>query len=317
VRLKRETIQYSSLGDTITGTLFLPESDMLSGALVICHGALDFRDNYFELCEFLAEKGITALAIDMHGHGESQGKRFHVDIASWVADISSGIDFLQGHERIDPEKIGVFGLSSGGTAALECAVKDPRIRAVITLDATVRPTVNLPEKIIMHILSLLGRAKLFLTGRELRLSMIKEFSKIEVASDLEVNRNWGKNPRVLEMWSSWPMPGSEESVIVDTIDRVHMVSAPTLVLHGQEDRIDPPETATMLFEKLTCIKQLSIIPGNGHMGHMDRNKARVLDLTARWALTHLDSRHHQAAGKDQPSSSEQKQGTMPGENVVN
>ena len=202
---------------------------------------------------------------------------------------ASAIDFLQSRDRIDPEKISVFGLSSGGTAALECAAKDPRIRAVITLDATVRPTVNLQEKIIMHILSLLGKAKLVLTGKELRLSMVNEFRKIEVASDPKVNSDWGKNPKVLDMWSSWPMPGSEESVIVDTIDRVHMVSAPTLVMHGQEDRIDPPETARMLFDQLTCVKQLHIIPGNGHMGHMDRKKTEVMNLTAEWALTHLDS----------------------------
>lgn len=287
----RETVHFSSLGDAIAGMLFLPDVDIPSSALILCHGAMDFKENYFELCEFLAKKGIAALAIDMHGNGESQGKRFHVDISSWVADISSAIDFLQGHRRIDSEKIGVFGLSSGGTAVLECAVKDPRIRAVITLDATVRPTVNLQEKVGLHILVLLGKAKLFLTGKELRLSMVNAFRKIEVASDPAINRNWGQNPRVLEMWSSWPMPGAIESVIVDTIDRVHRVSAPTLVLHGQDDKIDPPETARVLFETLTCIKQLNIIPGNGHLGHLDRNKTAVLNLTAEWALRHLDSNH--------------------------
>jgi len=293
VRFIRETVQFKSLGDVITGMLFLPETDIPSIALIICHGAMDFKENYYELCEFMADKGIAALALDMHGNGESQGKRFHVNISSWVADISAAIDFLEGHPDIDRKKIGAFGLSSGGTAVLECAAKDTRLHAVITLDATVRPTVNLQEKIGLEILVLLAKAKHLFTGKELRLSMVNAFRKIEVASDPEVNRNWGQNPRVIEMWSSWPIPGAIESVIVNTIDRVHMISAPTLVMHGQDDKIDPPETATALFERLTCVKQLNIIPGNGHLGHLDSNKTAVFNLTTEWALRHLDSSHMQ------------------------
>jgi hypothetical protein len=43
----------------------------------------------------------------------------------------------------------------------------------------------------------------------------------------------------------------------------------------------------MLYESLTCPKGLSIIPGNGHMGHRDLNRAAVFNLTAQWALTYL------------------------------
>ena len=174
---------------------------------------------------------------------------------------------------------------------MECAVEEPRIRAIIALDATVRPTVNLPEKAGLKILVLLGKAKRFLTGKGLRLSMVNTFKKIEVASDPAINKNWGQDPRILEMWSSWPMPGAVESVIVDTIDRVHKISVPTLVLHGADDKVDPPETAHLLFEALTCAKQLNIIPCNGHLGHLDRNKMMVLNLSAQWALRHLNTNH--------------------------
>jgi len=40
----------------------------------------------------------------------------------------------------------------------------------------------------------------------------------------------------------------------------------------------------MLFGALSCEKQLNIIAGNGHVGHMDRNKEKVFALTAEWAL---------------------------------
>ncbi len=282
-----ENIRFSSGGDIIAGTLFLPEDSSPAGALILCHGAMDFKENYFELCEFLAARGIAALAIDMHGNGQSQGERFHVNIAQWTGDISAAIDFLTNHQGIDKDRIGAFGLSSGGTAVLECAAVDQRIRALVTLDATVRNTLRYHEYLVIQVLILLGRMKRLFTGDDLRLSMVRAFRKIQVLSDPQLNAQWAHNPRIVEMWSSWPMPGAAQSLIVDTISRVHTITAPTLVLHGAEDRIDPPESAHLLYCALTCEKQLRIIPGNGHVGHLDRNKGLVMQLTADWALTHL------------------------------
>jgi pimeloyl-ACP methyl ester carboxylesterase len=74
---------------------------------------------------------------------------------------------------------------------------------------------------------------------------------------------------------------------VDTLKRASQVKAPTLVLWGAEDEMDPPETARLLYEALACQKQLHIIPGNGHVGHLDRNRQKVFALTADWALANL------------------------------
>ena len=61
----------------------------------------------------------------------------------------------------------------------------------------------------------------------------------------------------------------------------------TLVLWGEDDKLDPPETARLLYEALSCKKQLHIIAGNGHVGHLDRNKDQVFALTADWVLRTL------------------------------
>jgi uncharacterized protein len=267
--------------------LFTPHSDVPVPALVICHGALDFKENYFPLCEYLTDRGVAALALDMHGHGSSQGKRFHVEIDRWVSDIRSALDFLEQRHDIKKGSIGVFGLSSGGTAILEAAIVDPRIRTLITLDATVRNTLPFLEYIGVQAGIVVGLIKRFFTRNDLRLSLVKELQKVEAASDPEVNRKWLENPKVIDMWSAFPLPGAAQAFIVDTIKRVHRITVPTLVIHGEEDKIDLPETARLLFNELTCIKRLCIIPGNGHMGHMDRNKDQVMELTADWALSHL------------------------------
>ncbi|VFU14770.1 Tropinesterase [anaerobic digester metagenome] len=287
VRISQERIEFQSLGQPIAGVLFLPGDGGLFPALVISHGYMDFKENYFELCGYLAQRGVASLVMDMHGHGESGGERYHIHLDEWIADIRAAMDVLQAHPSIDPEGLGAFGLSSGGTAVLEAALVDSRIRALITLDATVRPLLSVPERIGMGLLSTLGRIKRFLTGRDLRVSLVREVGKVEAAHDPEVNEQWRSNPRVVEMWSSFPFPGSEASVYVDTLTRVHRITVPTLVLHGAQDRVDSPQTAHMLFDALTCPKELHIIEGNGHLGHLDRNKGMVMELTAGWALSRL------------------------------
>lgn len=287
MRTVRESLSFTSLGEKIASVLFLPDAHGDCPALIMCHGAMDFKENLFEFCEFLAGKGIAALAMDMHGFGESGGDRYHVVIEDWVADIRAALAALQAHRRIDAKRIGAFGFSSGGTAVLECSLVEPGIQALITLDATVRPVSNIPDRIGIEVLSALGWIKRLFTGTGLQVSLVGSCAKMEVASDPEINAAWGRNPRVIEMWSAFPFPGTKESTVVDTIRRVHDIKVPTLVLHGAEDKIDKPESARLLYGTLTCTKGLHIIEGNGHLGHMDRNKRTVMELTAGWALKHL------------------------------
>src|SRR5260221_631614 len=129
--LEKQSIVLKSAGENIVGELFLPPASGPAPALIICHGAGDFKENYFELCEFLADKGIASLALDMHGHGASGGARFHVNISDWVSDVQAAIQFLTHHPNIDPNKIGAFGISSGGTAILEAALIEPSLKALV------------------------------------------------------------------------------------------------------------------------------------------------------------------------------------------
>lgn len=287
MRIDTERLEFVSLGSTIASVLFLPETGRPLPALIMCHGAMDFKENYFPFCTFLARHGIAALALDMHGYGESGGERHHVMMREWTADISAALRALGSHPGVDGSRVGAFGVSSGGTAVLECALKEPGLKALVTLDATIRPVYSLPERIGTGILSFAGRVKKRFTGTGLRVSLKSTCMKIEVASDPEVDAAWKSNPRVLRMWESFPFPGFEESSEVDTWKRVPGIRVPTLVLHGADDRIDGPDSARLLHDSLTCVKDLGIIEGNGHLGHLDRNRLTVMELTAGWARTHL------------------------------
>jgi hypothetical protein len=80
----RQDVGFRSVGENLAGTIFYPETAP-SPAVLICHGAGEFRENYFELAEFLAERGVAAMPVDMHGHGGSGGERYHVNMQHWAA----------------------------------------------------------------------------------------------------------------------------------------------------------------------------------------------------------------------------------------
>jgi len=285
--VQKQTIELLSLTEKIVGELYLPENGPACPALIICHGAGEFKENYAELCGWLASRGIVALAIDMHGHGESQGERFHVKMDEWVADIRAALEFLTQHSRVCPERIGAFGLSSGGTAILEAALVEPRLKALVALDATVRTSMPWYATATLKGLSAFGWLKRLVTRTEFRLCLLGMLQGIRLASDPEVDKRLRDDPRSTEAFRSFPLPGAAQSFFVDTLTRVSQIRIPTLVLWGEDDQLDSPETARLLYNTLMCKKQLHIIPGNGHVGHLDRNREQVFSLTAKWAFENL------------------------------
>src|ERR1700746_234954 len=104
--LRKEPVRFRSLGDEIAGTFFLPEYASSGPGLIVCHGAGEFKENYFEMCEQLARRGLACLAIDMHGHGQSGGERYYVQMRQWVADIRAALDFMVTRPEIDSGRIG-------------------------------------------------------------------------------------------------------------------------------------------------------------------------------------------------------------------
>jgi alpha-beta hydrolase superfamily lysophospholipase len=283
---QREVVGFDSRGDSIAATLFLPQGQPPFPALIVCHGAGEFKERHTELCECLAGGGVASLALDMHGHGASGGARFHVDMGEWSADIRAALDFLGRCPLVDAGRLGAFGMSSGGTAALETALVEPRLKVLVVLDPTVRNSLPPAFSAVLRMLNLLGRLKRRWTGRDLHLPLNRVMGRVPLAADPELDRQLHRDPRALEPFRAFPLPGAAQVFFVDTLKRAGGIAAPTLVLWGGEDALDPPETGCLLYEALTCPKQLHVVPGNGHVGHLDRNRHEVFAQTLAWVKDH-------------------------------
>lgn len=285
--IQLSAVSFSSQGDTLHALIVAPAGTGPFPVVIITHGAGEFKENYLEMAEFLAGQGIASLALDMHGHGESGGKPYHISMKDWVADIQAAVSFICDRPELDKNRISAFGLSSGGTAILEASLVEPRLKALVTLDATVMNTLPLGISLMFKGLSFLGGIKRAFTGNDLTISLVPMLADLKIASDPEINLRLQSDPGKLRAFAKFPLPGAKEAFIVDTIKRVHDIKVPTLVIWGEDDLLDPVTTGEALHNTLTCVKGLEIVPGNGHAGHLDRNRVRVFELTAKWLKKHL------------------------------
>lgn len=282
-------VSIPSMGVTLVCTLLRPISaDLQAGpAVVMCHGAHGNRSQFLAFGRVLADAGIVVLLPDMHGHGGSGGVRHHVRMAEWVPDVRHCLDWLSAQPFVDAGALGAFGFSSGGTAVLESAAIDGRLRALVTLDATVRPVVSFVERYFLLFCSWLGTLKQRWFGSNLHLPLYPVARHARVAVDPIVNAEAFDDPVMREAYWRYPLPGALDSLIVDTLSRVDRITAPVCVIHGEDDKLDPPASAHALFQCLRSEKALYLIPDSGHMGHLDRQRDRIAGLVRDWFVQHL------------------------------
>jgi dienelactone hydrolase len=120
--------------------------------VIFMHGLGGSKEQYVDRMQKWAEKGLFVVAIDAHLHGERKvpgifpkGKNLGglgTDYSIWVhqsavshtaRDVSRVIDALSARPKVDQSRIGVAGVSMGGSTCMVLAWKEPRISVVVGL----------------------------------------------------------------------------------------------------------------------------------------------------------------------------------------
>jgi len=123
---------------TLTGTLYLPRGGQRFGAVVVTHTASKpLRDAplYQHLTEMLPPLGIAVLTYDRRGSGQSGGRLKDSDYSMLADDAIAAVRMLKADMRIDPDRIGIWGLSQGGWLSLLAASRSSDIRFVVSIAA--------------------------------------------------------------------------------------------------------------------------------------------------------------------------------------
>lgn len=282
-------VSFFSEGDQISASLWLPEMSIRLPLVIVCHGAGGWKEDFDELCIFFARSGFAVMALDMRGHGQSEGTRWCLDMTQWAQDISSAIDYAERRSELmlNGRVYGAFHPVER-RCMYEAAMRDPRIKVLVGLDATISSSgMPLLAKAVLGFLHGVGLVHKGLTGRDLRLDISRAIQAGQVLTNPTLNQAYLQNPRTLAPYREYPFPGGSQGWFINTYKRSSQVAVPTLILWGEKDDLDPVTSAEETYRRLRCSKQLEIIPENGHMGYVDINKSRVFDASISWFSTHL------------------------------
>ena len=116
-------------GVTLAATWYEPPSR--GPAVILVHMLHRSHRDFDELAARLASAGIGALALDLRGHGDSQGS-IGSDFAPMVADVKAARRFLAGRSEV-AGRIGILGASLGANLAALEAADDPGVASLALL----------------------------------------------------------------------------------------------------------------------------------------------------------------------------------------
>jgi pimeloyl-ACP methyl ester carboxylesterase len=105
--------------------------------IVLLHGATNSREAMRPYADMLARHDFGVLALDLRGHGESEGQ---TNLFGWQGsqDVAAALAFLETQD--DVVTVGGLGLSLGGEVLLGAASENPQLRAIVSEGATHRST---------------------------------------------------------------------------------------------------------------------------------------------------------------------------------
>src|SRR5207248_1864695 len=120
--------------------------------VIFVHGRGGSKEQYAQRMREWASKGLFVVAVDAHLHGERKvpgifpkGKNLGglgTDYSIWVhqsavshtaRDVSKILDALSARPEVDLSRVGVAGISMGGSTCMVLAWKEPRVTVVAGL----------------------------------------------------------------------------------------------------------------------------------------------------------------------------------------
>ena len=99
-------------------------------AVILVHAFNGNRTGTLYHAALLAEHGYGVLLYDTRSQGESEGGLY---AWGWDAhwDVIAALEYLQKRPKVEPDRIGVLGLSAGGAISLRAAAETEEIAAVV------------------------------------------------------------------------------------------------------------------------------------------------------------------------------------------
>ena len=238
---------------TLSGTLYTPRVEGRIPAVIVFHAASSpMRDNplYAHLAEMLPPMGFAVFVYDRRGSGKSGGKLEDSDYTTLADDGISAQRMLAQDPRIDPRRIGFWGLSQGGWLSLLAASRSPQAAFAISISAPMTtPDVQM-NFAVANILRIKGFSQSDIDQAVATRTAVDDFQrgKRDRASaqsilDAATTKPWFVHAYLDKNFKDPDQSGWAREMRHDPMATLDAVRQPTLVIYGSADPWVPVQTS--------------------------------------------------------------------------
>ena len=293
-----EEIQFANGAAQLKGTVYLPKTgNDLAAVVVLHHAGLPARDAnlYRHLCEGLPAIGIAVLVYDRRGSKQSSGDLNKADYETLADDAVAGQHALAKFSRIDPHKIGFWGLSQGGwlavlaagrskDAAFAIAVSSPLVTADEQMQFATRNLLTVRGYSQSDVQDMLAARKAwtgYLHGKSSRDQAVEALRKAEAKPWFDISYL----PRASQLTNDPEHDANRRRLDDDPIAAARQVKVPLLFLYADSDPWVPvgesAQRVQSLAKELPNIEYAVVSNANHEMMFPGNEKMQVDQETTR------------------------------------
>jgi alpha-beta hydrolase superfamily lysophospholipase len=247
--------------------------------VIVLHGGGDHGGRYPGVTSALVKAGFQAALLDFRGHGQSDGRRWHVDAFSdYLHDVDAFVAKLS-QDGIAGERLFLLGHSQGGLIAALWGLGHPRLLSGVVLSSPYFGLAQKPRVAKVLAAKLAGRVVPWLPiSSGLRMAAL--------TSDPELQRWTERDP--LYGRATTPRWFEESSrAQVQALRRASELVVPLLVLAGGADDIADVALARRFVEVAgTRDKRLVVYDGFRHEIFNEIRRQEPIGEAVAWLTAH-------------------------------
>jgi long-chain acyl-CoA synthetase len=251
--------------------------------VVLIHGLGGHSGILGNVVEYLVPQGYEVYAMDLRGHGRSQGQRGHINHwQEFREDLRIFLQQIRQQQAHCP--LILWGHSLGGTIVLDYALRFPDQLQGLIVSAPALSKISVPapklligqllSQVLPHFSLTAGLAKSLATRDQVALAAQQQDP---------LRHEWGTARLVTEFFS--------------TVDWINYHAAelrvPLLIMHGTADGVTSPEGSRDFFERvLLPDKEHHEYPGAYHDLYDDLDRMTMFNDVEVWLDRHLETAEH-------------------------
>ncbi len=260
-----------SNGQILKGMIKSP-GEKTRAVIILVHGLGEHVQRYLYWAELFKKEGIGFIAMDLPGHGRSQGRRGNISSFALPREMLDIL--LTTAVRTFPGcPVYIYGHSLGGGIVLDYLLrKNPGIKGAIVTSPWLRLTFQ-PAKSKIILASVM---KNLLPG----LIQPSGLNVSHISHDKSEVEKYNTDPLVHGKISVGLFSGAM-SAAKYSLAHASELKIPTLLLHGSDDKLTSPE-ASREFAGKTNMVELKIWDGGFHELHNEPFKGEVFKYIMNW-----------------------------------